>query len=270
MKRAIMLTVLGSIFMVPSWVFAGIYITAGTDVSTRSYVQFYIQDEFGRQTGQPPTGPEVAEIPETGGYYGTDSIFREDTGESGPESVILQTDSFPAGRFKLVLLPEITTSYWLRVSIVNDNGTKNRQKYFGYATIASPITFEFNHYPSSAAPTPITKIVSIEGLRQSVVAALKLGQLSDPTFASRLDKMLAKAQAEAASGKTKQAANRLEQFVRRLDSAFRKTADPDDGDDEGDKKSAGSMKRFVTKTALDSLSADAKTLIDGLEKKTGK
>ena len=270
MKLSMFLIALSSISISPSLAFAGIYITAGTDVSTRCYVNFYIEDELGRQTGQPPTGPDLAEIPGTGGHYGTDSIFREDTKESGPESIEFSISSFPAGRFKLVLFTEITTSYWLQVSIVNDKKKSIHQDFFGYATAASPISFEFDHYPSSATPTPITKIDSIGGLRQSVIAALKLEQLGDPAFASRLDKLLSKAQADAASGKNKQAAGRLEQFVRRLDAAFKKTADPNDGDDPDDVKSAGSMKRFITKTALDSLSADAKTLIAALEKKSKK
>jgi len=264
MKPANLLIAICCILIAPTRVFARIYITAGTDVSTRSYVQFYVEDDLGRRTGQPPTGPEVAEIPGTAGHYGTESIFKEGTGESGPESVEFHISSFPAGHFKLVLLPQITTSYWLLVSIVNDNNASLHQKFFGYGTVASPLIFEFEHHPANASPTPIAKDVSIGGLRQSVIAALQVGQLGDSAFTARLDKMLAKAQSEADSGKNKQAADRLDQFVHRLESAFKKEPDPNDGDDPDDKKNASTMKRFVVKTALDSLSADARILIGGL------
>lgn len=270
MKLSTLLIALGAILIAPSRVFARIYITAGTDVSTRSYVQFYVEDEVGRRTGQTPTGLEVAEIPGTEGHYGTESIFKEGTGESGPESIEFHISSFPAGRFKLVLLPEITTSYWLRVSVVNDNNASLHQKFFGFATAASSVTFEFEHHPANASPTPIAKDVTIAGLRQSVKAALQSSQLGDSAFAGRLDKMLDKAQSEVASGKKKQGADRLDQFIHRLDSAFKKEPDLDAEDEADDKKNASAMKRFVAKTARDSLSEDARALIVGLGEQSKK
>lgn len=242
----------------------GIYITAGTGRSTHSYVNFFVEDESGRRTGRLPGGTEVAEIPGTRGHYGTDSMDDLISNQAGPESVEFHISSFPAGHFNLVVVPLATTSYWLNFSIVNDNDSRIHKVFDGYAVAGTTIAFGFEHQPAASAPTPIVKFVTFASLRQSVQVALQVGQLGDEAFVSRLDKMLAKAHSEANSGKNKQAADRLDQFIHRLDSAFKKEPDPNGEDDADDKKNASTVKRFVIKTAHDSLIEDARTLIAGL------
>ena len=158
----------------------------------------------------------------------------------------------------------------MNLSLDYDNKRQIDLEFNGFAVAGSSVTFIFEHHPTAATPPQILKTVTTTSIRQSLFGAFYAKQLSDMSFYSRLDKLLSKAESDAASGKNKQAADRLEQFVRRLDAAFKKTADANDGDDPDDIKSAGSMKRFITKTALDSLSADARTLIAGLGKKSKK
>lgn len=246
---------------------AGIFITAGTEVSSHSYVQFYIQDSAGRRTGKLPKGPQVAEIPGTRGHYGTDAVGNKRTGESGPETVEFHTSTFPDGLFEFVLVPQADTAYWLRFDIVNDNDSVVENSFSGYAVAGATVGFVFEHHPTASSPTAVSKIVIPGGLRQSIQVALQVGQLGDAGFVARLDKLLSKVQGEIDKGQKKQAADRLDQFIHRLDSAFKKGPDPDDGDDPQDKKNAAGMKRFVTQIAWDSLSGDARTLIIGLGEK---
>lgn len=250
--------------LAPSFSEAGVFITAGTDRSSHSYVQFYVQDSAGRRTGQPATGPQVAEIPGTKGHYGMDAVGNLLTGVSGPETVEFHTSSFPEGQFQLIVVPRADTAYWLRFDIENDNDAVVENSFSGYAVAGATVGFVFEHHPTASSPTAVSKIVIPGGLRQSIQVALQVGQLGDAAFVARLDKLLAKVETEIEKGHKKQAADRLDQFIHRLDSAFKKEPDPDDGDDPQDKKNAAEMKRFVTQAARDSLNADARTLIIGL------
>lgn len=240
---------------------SGIYITVGTERSTHSYVNFYIEDESGRRTGRLASGTEVADIPGTRGRYGTDSMDDLVANQAGPEAVGFHTSSFPSGRFNLVLIPLATTPYWMNFSVVNDNKSPIDRVFNGFAVAGSSITFIFDHQPAADTPPLILKVVTATSLRQSVQGAFQAKQLGAAAFALRLDKLVAKAQADIVSRKNKQAADWLDQFTHRLDSAFKKEPDPD-GDD--DKKSASTMSRFVTKAAHDSLIEDARILIVGL------
>ncbi|MBI2788694.1 MAG: hypothetical protein HYX59_08435 [Elusimicrobia bacterium] len=242
----------------------GVFIIAGTGVSTRAYVQFYLENDIGQRTGQLPDGQRVAEIPGTADCYGVSSTANDATGERGSENVEFQLSPFPAGHYKLVLLPLATTAYFLNMTTRNDNMRRARSNFEGYAVAGATVAYSFDFAPTSSSPTVVTKSVTLVGLRQSVQAAFQIGQLGDGGFVSRLDKILAKAQSDIDSGKNKQAADRFDEFIHRLDSAFKKEPDPDGNDDASDKKNASSMKRFVSKTALASLSADARTLIIGL------
>lgn len=243
----------------------GIFITAGTGVSTRSYVHFYIEDASGRRTGQLPNGRRAAEIPGTADCYGTTSVGNDATGERGSENVEFQISDFPAGDFKLILLPLATTSYFLRISIRNDNFSELTRDFAGYASSGTPIEYHFEHHPTASSPTPVAKQVSFDALRRSIQIALTVGELGDSAFVSRLDKVLLKAADFARQkDKSKQSADLLDQFIHRLDSAFKKDPDPDDGDDPQDKKATPIINRFATQRARDSLSEDARILIRGL------
>lgn len=258
---------IAGLLLIPTFTEAGVFITAGTDRSSHSYVQFYIQDSEGRRTGQPPTGLQVAEIPGTRGHYGSDAVGDKRTGISGPQTIEFHTSSFPDGQFQLILVPKADTAYWLRFDIENDNDSVVENSFSGYAVAGATVGFVFEHHPAASSPTAVSKIVMPSGLRQSIQVALQVGQLGDAGFVARLDKLLSKVQGEIDKGQKKQAADRLDQFIHRLDSAFKKETDPNDGDDPEDKKHAGDIKRFVTQTAHDSLSADARTLIIDLGEK---
>lgn len=244
----------------------GIFIVTG-NISTRAYVHFIIENDVGQRTGQLLDGTRVSEIPGTSGVYGTEIQDDHRPGVRGIETVHFETSGFPAGHYKLKLLPTATSSYWMRFSIRNDNFSDLELKSRGFALVGATITYVFDFAPTASSPTPAAKILVPGGLRQSVQVALQIGQLGDATFVARLDKLLAKAQGEIDKGQKKQGADRFDEFIHRLDSAFKKEPDPDDGDGPEDRKNAAEMKRFVTKTALESLSADARTLIIDLGEK---
>lgn len=243
---------------------ARLFISAGTIRSTTTYVHFYLEDSSGQRTGRLPNGIEVAEIPGTAGYYGVTADGNLITNEPGPAVLEFHTSNFPTGQFKLVLVPVATTSYWLQMSIVNLNGARTRQRFSGYALNGATTTITFEHNPTGTAPAPIVKVVSLSTLQQSLQVAAQLQEIGDAAFVSRLDKMLVKAEGQIGKGQKKQAADTLDQFTHRLESAFKKEPDPNADDDPSDKKSASNMKRFIAKQARDALQADSRTLITSL------
>lgn len=241
----------------------GVYIMSGNG-STRTAVHFIIENNAGQRTGQLLSGLKVAEIPGSKYFYGTESIDNHTTGAPDEQAVSIQTTKLTPGHYKIKLLPLATTAYWLDVTMTQDNGSHLNYHTESFATAHTTITFDFDFQPAASAPMPITKTVTIASLRQSVQAALEIGQLGDAAFVSRLGKMLIKVETFTAKGQNKQAADRLDQFIHRLESAFKKEPDPNAGDDPADIKSADTVKRFILAKARDTLQADARTLITSL------
>lgn len=241
----------------------GVFVLAG-HISTRAYVHFIVENDAGQRTGQLLDGTQVAEIPNTLGAYGAEASDDDDTGDPGYERVSFESSRLAAGHYKLKILPTATTAYWLDFTVRNDNMSRTHIASWGYAIAGTTTTYDFDYQPAAASPPLIIKTVTIALLRSSIQTASRQGQLGDAAFVSRLDKLLAKAQSDISSGRDKQAADRLDQFIHRLDSAFKKEPDPNDEDDADDKKNASTVKRFVVKIAHDSLIEDARTLIAGL------
>lgn len=240
----------------------GVFIIAGTGVSTRAYVQFYLENEIGQRTGQLPDGQRVAEIPGTEDCYGTSSTANDVTGERGSENVEFQLSPFPAGRYKLVLLPLATTSYFLNMTIRNDNMRRARRNFEGYAVAGAAVAYSFDFAPTASNPTPVTKTVTFLGLRQSIQVAFQIGQLGDAKFVAKLDKTLAKGEAAASRGRKKEAVEKLREFVKELEKAAANGKDRHGKHEHGHEKED---KRFVSSQALSSLRADAVALIAQLE-----
>lgn len=239
----------------------------GTELSTQAYTNFYIENESGQRTGRVPDGTTKAEIPGTYGAYGTESVDdHEDTAEGAQadETVRFELSPFPAGQYTLKILPSATTDYYLRFTIRNDNGSYLTLDEDGFATAGTPISYAFEFHPEADTPSGITKDVTFSTLRQSIQAARQLGQLGDAAFVSCLEKMLVKAEALAEKTQNKQAADRLGQFIHRLESAFKREPDINAGDEPDDIENAESMRRFAASKAKDSLEADARTLIASL------
>jgi len=262
-----------------------ISIIAGTQLSTRTYVHFYIENEIGQRTGQLPNGHRVSEIPGTRNSYGTEALSNDVTGAPGFESVQFGLTDLPSGQFKLVLVPLATTSYFLRLDITNDNYSSSDNDYEGYAVAGTTIVYNFEFQPTASIPPPVTKTVTLTGLRQSIQAAFKIGQIGDAKFVAKLDKILADAEKALAKkgGKDKDRENKkeavakLRKFIKELEKAFKgeKDEDRDEDDDKDDKKHAEKehnkpAKRFVSETAFKSLKGDAEALIASLDGKPGK
>ena len=91
----------------------GLFIIAGTGVSTRTYVHFYLEDEQGRRAGQLPDGRRVAEIPGTEDHYGAIPSGNERTGERDSEAAEFQVSPFPAGHVRLHRRPDDLELGWI-------------------------------------------------------------------------------------------------------------------------------------------------------------
>lgn len=241
----------------------GVYIYYG-DGNVSAAAQFILENEAGQRTGRLPDGTYLTEIPGTDGAYSNTSVD-DHVGESpSSEMISFETTHVPPGNYQLKLLPVATTSYELLIEITQDNGAHVRTRQQGFLLAGATVNFQFRFDPTQPAPTPVAKVVSFDQLRESSQAALTMGQLGDAAFVSRLNKMLLKAASFADKGQGKQAADRLGQFIHRLESAFKHEPDINAGDDPDDVKNAASMKRFVTANAKDSLETDARTLIASL------
>lgn len=242
---------------------AGVTIRAGTASGARSQVHFYIEDQLGRKSGQNANGQYLSEIPGTVGKYISPSVGDASTVDPNLDYAELAAN-LPQGQYKLVVIPLATTSYFLHFYIENDNLNYLEVDNKDYAIAGATISYDFAYEPAASTPTAFVKLVSFPSLRQSLQAASTLGQIGDSAFISRLNKMLLKAEEQASKDQKKQAADRLDQFIRRLESAFKKEPDPNADDDPADKKSADAVKRFILPQARDTLQADARTLITSL------
>jgi len=240
----------------------GIYITAGTTVGSGTSMNFYIENSSGQRTGQLADGSYVSQIPGTRGRYGSPSLRNES--EPDQQRTEFHCARFPAGTYKLVLIPQGTAPYYVMFDKRNSNNVEISQTIEGFGENGIPITLNFEHQPTASSPTATVKEVTFASLRKSVQLVYTAQGLGDATFVSRLDKMIVRAADQAGKGQKKQAADRLDQFIHRLDSAFKKEPDPNADDDPGDKKSADSMKRFIMEPALNSLRDDARALIISL------
>lgn len=240
----------------------GIYITAGTSLGSGTSMNFYIENSSGQRTGQLADGSYVSQIPGTRGRYSSPTLSNET--EPDQQRTEFHCARFPAGTYKLVLIPQGTAPYYVMFNKRNSNNVEISQTLEGFGENGTPITLNFEHQPAASSPTATVKEVTFASLRKGVQLTHTAQGLGDDSFASRLDKMIIKAADQAGKGQKKQAADRLDQFIHRLDSAFKKEPDPNADDDPSDKKSADSMKRFIMEPALDSLRDDARTLIVSL------
>lgn len=265
MKRASIVAAVAVGLVIPARAApGGIDIIAGVLHSTYSPVHFFVQDGAGRRTGQLLDGTSVDEIPGTLGNYGRESVGNDEAGASGDETVRFESSRVPSGDYTLHLLPTASTSYFLHLTIMQANGAFSSSDFSGFAISGTTVVFVFNYDPTAPSPTPVSKTVSFLSLRHGIQVALQLGQLGDAALASRLEKMLVRAETSTAKGQNEQAANHLGQFIRRLESAFKKEPDPNTDDDPNDKKATYPMSRFIILQAKNSLQADARILIVSL------
>lgn len=237
----------------------GIYITAGTLPGSGTSLNFYIENSSGQKTGQLPDGSYVSQIPGTDGRYNSPTLINQS--DEDQQRTEFNCSRFPGGQYKLVLIPQGTAPYYVMFDKSNANGSEVEQTFRGFGATGTPITLNFEHQPAASSPTATVKEVTFASLRQSVQLALGGQHIGDASFVSRLDKMIVKAADQTGKGQKKQAADRLDQFIHRLDSAFKKESDPYADDDPGDKQNASQMKRFILEQARDSLRDDARTLI---------
>jgi len=240
----------------------GIYITAGTLPGSGTSINFHIENSSGQKTGQLPDGSYVSQIPGTEGRYNSPTL--SDQTDEDQQRTEFNCSRFPAGQFRLVLIPQGTAPYYVMFDKGNANGSEIEQTFHGFGMAGTAIILNFEHQPTASSPTATVKEVTFASLRQSVQLALGGQHIGDAGFVSRLDKMIVKAADQTGKGQKRQAADRLDQFIHRIDSAFKKEPDPNADDDPSDKKSADNFKRFILEQARDSLRSDARTLIISL------
>lgn len=240
-----------------------IYISAGTGVSTSTYVHFYLEDSLGRKTGRLPSGERVGNIPGTAPDgdvgYAFDSVSDKDTGLPGPESVTFAAD-LADGHYKLVLIPLATTAYFLHVGLEYKNlsiAAAPQLNFAGLVTAGQPTAFEFDYAYEASTPAAVVKNVDFSTLRRDLRSFAGLGQVGDAKLVAQLDKILEQGEKALATNDASaprqgdSAAEKLRQFMDKLEKAA--AGKPDE--------SAGKVKRVVTAQALAALGGDAKALI---------
>jgi len=256
-------------------------ITANTS-STSSYVQLLITDPTGRQTGlQFASGPNIQNIP--GSSYFPESIDNEETGEAGTQIVRFGMNPVASGNYTIILIGLANRSYSMNIDGNDSNGNPTNftsTVFTGYlgAGTSQQFVLPFNSAPGAA--NKITKTVTFDLLRQEVHTAFLLSEIGDKKFAEELEDLLAQGQkaldrkdrddrdhhhdGDDGHGKQK-AIDALRQFISQVDQAAKEKSNQDhDRDHDRDHK------RFATSTAAQSLTSDAKTLIQQLEGQPGK
>ena len=93
----------------------------------------------------------------------------------------------------------------------------------------------------------------------------ELGSIGDADFVKKLDKELAEGQEAVGERETKEAIEKLKQFVKKLDKAATEAKEERKGKKEKEeRREEKERERFVTAEALNLLRSDAQTLIADL------
>lgn len=251
-------------------------ITANT-ASTTAYVQLLITDPSGRQSGvQSAIGPNVQNIP--GSSYFPESFDNEATGESGTQIIRFGMTPVAPGSYVVTLFGLADRSYSMDIGGNDSSGNQinlSATVFTGFLTAGSSQEFNLPLNLTPGAKNTITKTVTFSLLMQEVQAASLLDQIGDKKFVESLEDLLTRGQkALERKGKDadhhhdgdndqgkREAVEILRQFISQVDSATKEKPDQDRDRDD---------KQFATSSAAQSLTSDAKTLIQQLEGQPGK
>lgn len=233
--------------------------------------KFAVIDPLGRKSGRTLDGQLFREIPEAG--MSRESIDDDEDGTPGPESLIF--DSFEAvnGAHKFIVTPTTAASFYLNISAVDTSGNDipGEVELTVFMETGTPREFTATLNFSPGSTMTVVRGVTFSVLRASVRSAFALDQIGDAKFAAKLDKPLAEGENALSKGKKNEAIEKLREFIKKLEKAFRGEKDnARDKDDDKGKDREKSPKRFVSETAFRSLKGDAEVLIGTLGGKPGK
>jgi hypothetical protein len=245
-------------------------ITANT-ASTATYVQLLIADPVGRQTGfQPTVAQKVQNIP--GSSYFPESFDNEETGEAGTQIVRFGVTPATSGNYTITLIGLANHAYSMNLGGNDSNGNPANlvpNAISGYLSPGATQVFLLPFSSAAGAMNKVTKAVTFDVLRQELGAVFFLGEIGGEVFVDQLERILVVGQ-KALDRKERdiramhrdgdddrnvdEAIEKLREFISSVEVAARK---PNDVDHDHEK-------RFVTLTAVQSLTSDAKILIEQL------
>ena len=249
-------------------------------------VHFIVTDPLGRRMGNDCTRAKedpLREIPGSG--YGVDSTGDDESGSPGPEGIQSGINPMTAGTYTITLCGLATAKFNLEVEGKDISGKlqPNRRILDGFIAAGTTAQYVLSYDPAPGTGiAQFVKQVSFATLRQDLRTAVGLGLIGEAKFVANLDKILAEGEKALAKkgGKgrenKKEAVEKLREFIRKLEKAFKgeKDDDRDEDDKDHDKKHAEKhekpAKRFISEPAFKSLASDAGTLIVTLGGKPGK
>ena len=240
--------------------------------STTTYAQLLLTDSAGRQTGQQGfQGPEIDNIPNSN--YIVDATEDIDTGTSGVQRAEAGIGPVTAGQYSLTVLGMATTPFQLTVRAAHTDGSSSLTTFQGFIVQNSTREYVTNFDPASGGQLTVIKTVSFSTLREDLQTAFQLGQIGGRKFVDALDDLLAQGQKALKhqddrdhhhdgddDHSKREAVEKLREFIAQVDRAAKPKDDHDRKDDRDRDE-----KRFATSTAAQSLTTDAKTLLQQLE-----
>ena len=239
--------------------------------SLSNKVYLIVEDSLGRQTGYNPfTEEEFSNIPLSS--YGSESITDNETDFPGPESFVLYIGKIGITEkyvFNLFALQDV--KYITEINIKDNNAKRTYFKFKEYITANSTYQYTLNVDPTPGAPAPvISKEVTFDVLRNDILVAYKLNQLSDKKFKDELIKIIDRAEKlsikckkkkkDENCGNKKAAVNQLKSLIKRMEQALKKS-------EKDIKMGKDKKKKFITEEAFKIIKSDAEILIKDLDGK---
>jgi len=297
------------IFSIPVYAedLGSLYIYAGSSNPDGSYsmktkIHILVTDPLGRQIGRNPFIHKTFNAtPRTN--YSVESVDDNEAGSPGPESIDLEIMQAIGGEYGITVFGIDNAKYSLEIRGNRSIGSlEDIQTFSSYITSGTTNSYSMRFNPIPGAPAPgITKTVTFDVLRNDVLVAKTLNQLSDDKFIKSLSKTIDLAEklsvvcdkrkhnkdkgCEPAIAVLKLFIKRLEKANRKCDSKnphacdedndwndfdkeHRKDHDYDDFFKDWDKddwqKDKKKCKRFITDEALKIIREDAQWLIKSL------
>lgn len=251
----------------------------------------YVSDPRGIKAGYLEDGsPTTTKL---GEGFGIDRIDDDVDGSLGNAVMVIHVNPVRIGTYTVIFYGLSDTNYTLDTKYQLRTGVRPlKTEYAGFISSGAVRTYSMVVSDSNQPPV-LLKDATFGTLRQDLAVAARTHQLppgdtgklqiGDAEFVAKLDKILA--EGEKALSKTsgndkdrenkKEAVEKLREFVKKLEKAFKgeKDDEHDDEDDDKDHKNKEHekpKKRFVNELAFKSLRGDTETLIAALGGKPGK
>jgi hypothetical protein len=253
--------------LIPTFSWAALWSDLSFNVdtfSTTTYVQPLLIDPSGMRTGLLGFGgSQVNEIPNSN--YSVDATEDLDNGTPGIQGAEVGVGPIAPGQYTLIIWGGATTPYEVSIRASHTDQSLSIATSQGFAVQNSSREYTVNIDPAPGGQFTVVKTVNFQTLLQELQVAFEVGQIGDKKFVAGLEDLLAQGQKalerkddgdhrhdrDDAHGK-REAIEILRQFIDRIDSASKEKTDRDHDRDGA---------RFASSAAAQSLTSDAKTLI---------